>query len=220
MNNYTRSDIFMQMSLHEKEESVWHADLTKPIPLLSFQLHDFASASSLILSDCSVNFAVQCGDSSRHDLIGTPVNRFIFGQHQLDVVIHKDSNGFPNILKFISIHDENDQTGKGFLNSVGLLASDTMLVGMFGRRRDITHQLKSKAERLALKNSLTTKEFEIFLSLAEGRTVKQIASSAGLMEKTVYFHLENIGRKMHTGGIIDIIVKAYRLGFLDARELP
>lgn len=218
MNNYTRSDLGMQLLLHETEESVWRAELTHSIPLDPFHIHDFLCASNLILSECSLHFALQCDSLSCRDLIGTPINRIIFGQDVHDVVVHKDRNHLPHIVKFISVHNNHGAAGTGYLNSVGLMRSDSSLVGMLGRRRDITHQLKEKEQRQALRNSLTVKEYEVFLSLVKGRTVKQIASSAGMMDKTVYFHIENIAKKMHTNGILDIVQRAYRLGFLDSTE--
>lgn len=219
MNHETRSDIVMQLLLHEKEESVWRAELTVPVPLSAFEIDDFLTASNLILSECSPNFAVQCGYSFRHDFIGTPINRFVFGRRIEDVVVHNGPNFLPHIIKFVSIHGDNGSRAPGYLNSVGLETSDSMLIGMLGRRRDITFQLKLQDERRALQNSLTAKEFEIFLALVRGNTVKQIASLCGLMEKTVYFHLENIGKKMHAYGMMEIVIKAYRLGFLEPTDV-
>lgn len=217
MRNDTRSDLLMQLVLHE-EESIWYAELARPLPLHSFRLHDFIGASNLILSECSVNFAAQSGYASTRDLIGSAVNRILFGERIYDIVVINDANALPHIVKFVAIHSHNGSIDRGHFNSVGLIATGNSLTGMLGRRRNITDQLKAKQERQALQQSLTTREYEIFLSLAKGRTVKQIAPLCGMMEKTVYFHIENIKRKMHTCGIIDIVQKAYRLGFMDSAE--
>lgn len=219
MRNDTRSDLAMQLLLHEKEESIWYAELAQPVPLRSFRLQDFVGASNLILSECSANFAAQSGYASARGLLGRAVNTILFGQRVLEPLVLNDANGLPHIVKFTAMHSRTGPVDKAFFNSVGLIASGTSLTGMLGRRRDITRQVRTKQERQALQQSLTTREYEIFLSLAKGRTVKQIASLCGMMEKTVYFHIENIERKMHTCGIIEIVQQAYRLGFMDSTEL-
>ncbi|HLP18424.1 MAG TPA: LuxR C-terminal-related transcriptional regulator [Bacteroidota bacterium] len=218
MNNHTRSDLALHLLLEEEESSFWHAELTHCIAHPSFQLDDFVFASNLILTDCSPNFAQECGRTSPRDLIGRTVNRFIFGDSIQDVVVHKGLNHLPNIVKFVSIHRHNSNIRSGFINSLGLVISGTSLVGMLGHRREITRELKSREARQEVKESLTTREFQIFIFLAKGRSVKEIASSIGMMEKTVYFHIENIKKKMHTCGIMDIVQKAYRLGFMDSTE--
>jgi DNA-binding CsgD family transcriptional regulator len=218
MRNDTRSEIVMQLFLHEKEESVWYAELPHCTSLQEFDLHDFTSASNLILSDCSPTFAVQCGSESARDLIGQAINGRLFGEQLREVVVLNDKGNLPHIVKFVSIYGCGGSIDKAYFNIVGLIATGLSLNGMLGRRRDITQKLKAKEEREALEDSLTTRELEIFLWLAKGRTVKQIASLGGMMEKTVYFHIENIERKMHTCGILDIVQKAYRLGFMDSTE--
>ena len=104
---------------------------------------------------------------------------------------------------------------KGYMNTIGLVADDQWIYGMLGRQYDITPQLKKTAERKVLKEKLTVKEFEIFLSLAKGHSVKHIAWNTGSTEKAVYYHIENMERKMKTQSIIGIIQQAYRLGFMD-----
>lgn len=218
MRNDTRSDLAMQLLLHEKEESIWYAELEEPVLLRSFRLQDFIGASNLILSDCSVSFASQSGYASSSALLGRAINQLLFGERVLEPAVLNDAKGLPHIVKFTAMHSHKGSGEKAYFNSVGLIAAGSLLTGMLGRRRDITRQVRTKRERQALQDSLTTREYEIFLSLAKGRTVKQIAALCGMMEKTVYFHIENIERKMHTCGIIDIVQKAYRLGFMDSAE--
>ncbi|MGE5313262.1 MAG: LuxR C-terminal-related transcriptional regulator [Acidobacteriota bacterium] len=218
MENGTRPDLMLQLLLQDADESVWRADLVRSMPLHEFCLHEFFQQSDLILRDCSLNFARQCGCGAPGELLNTPVNRLVFGERIEDLFVHYDPDRLPFIVKFISVHASNGSIDHGYLNCIGLIASGFELTGMVGRRRDITHQLRIREERRELKDSLTEKEYEIFLGLVKGKTVKQIASGLGLVEKTVYFHIENIEKKMRTCGILDIVQKAYRLGFFDSAE--
>ena len=213
MNNYSRNDIFLQLLLHEKDDNLWQAELVSPVSRPSFRLQELISSSDLILTECNQNFAQRCGCESAHELIGQSINKFIFGERVTDVTTHYDSRQRPFILKF---RTSQAAKTKGYMNTVGLVADDLFVYGMIGRQYDITPQLRKTAERKELKDKLTVKEFEIFLSLAKGQTVKHIAWNTGSTEKAVYYHIENMERKMKTQSIIGIIQKAYRLGFMDA----
>jgi DNA-binding CsgD family transcriptional regulator len=213
MNLYTRYDIFLQLLLHEKDDNLWQAELSTPVLRKSFRLQDLISSTNLILRECNQNFAQRCGCISVHELIGQSINHFIFGDRVSDVTMQSDSQTGPFIVKFRTSHTATD---KWYMNTVGLVADDLWIYGMLGRQYDISPQLRKTAERKELKNKLTVKEFEIFLSLAKGHTVKHIAWNTGSTEKAVYYHIENMQRKMKTQSIVGIIQKAYRLGFMDA----
>ncbi len=213
MNHYTRYDIFLQLLLHEKDDNLWQAELAAPVLRESFSLHDLSISSNLILKECNQNFAVCCGCTSAGDLVGRSINHFIFGERICDVTAHYDSQHRPFILTFTT---SLASRSRGYKNTVGLVADDEFIYGMLGRQYDITPQLRKRAERKELKEKLTVKEFEIFLSLAKGHTVKHIAWNTGSTEKAVYYHIENMQRKMKAQSIIGIVQMAYRLGFMDA----
>jgi DNA-binding CsgD family transcriptional regulator len=219
MDQYSRHDIFMRLLLHEKDDGMWQAQLSEPILLQTFNLQDLFSSSNLILRECNLNFALHCGCRSSHELIGHPINPYIFAEGVSDVTILNDGQHHPNILKFRTTHDPESTDGSGYLNTVGLVTDDVSIYEMLGRQYDITPQLRKHAEQRAVKEMLTVKEFNIFLSLAKGHSVKDIAWTVGSTEKAIYYHIENMERKMKTQSIVGIIQKAYRLGFMDATFL-
>jgi len=216
MDHYTRYDVFPQLLMQEKEDSMWHAELTAPLPVDTFHIQELIASSNLILRDCNQNFAERCGCGSVHELIGRPINHILFGARVSGVSVLTDGGGRPSILKFRTDHGSNALTDRGYLNTIALVTDDTHIHTMLGRQYDITPQLRRHAERQVLKEKLTVKEFEIFISLAKGHTVKHIALRTGSTEKAVYYHIENMERKIKAQGIVGIVQKAYRLGFMDA----
>lgn len=218
MNRYTRYDLFLQLFLHEKDDSIWQAELAQPVPVRTFRIEDLATSSNLLLRECNQNFAHRCGCGTSLELIGRPINHFIFRDHVSDVSILNDNRDRPYILKFRSYFRASDAMRNGYVNMIGLSADDMWIYTMLGRQYDITPEIRKHAEQQELKERLTVKEFEIFLSLAKGHTVKLIACNTGSTEKAVYYHIENMERKMKTQGIAGIIQKAYRLGFMDAHN--
>ncbi len=215
MNRYSRYDIFVQLLLHEKDSSVWQAEFTVPIFRQSFRIHDLISSTDLILQECNLSFALRCGCGSAQELVGRAINHFIIDDRVNDVTIQNDDHDRPYIITFRTGNDTADNNGTGYVNTVGLIADDTWIYAMVGRQYDMAPELKKHAEQLALQEKLTVKEFRVFLSLAKGHTVKHIAWNTGSTEKAVYYHIENIERKMKAQSIIGIVQQAYRLGFMD-----
>ncbi|GLU34040.1 response regulator transcription factor [Trinickia caryophylli] len=63
--------------------------------------------------------------------------------------------------------------------------------------------------------ALTEKEFTIFLQLAQGRTVNDVAKDFHLSGSTVGTHLYHIKQKLNAGNAAELAVIAMRAGLLD-----
>lgn len=62
---------------------------------------------------------------------------------------------------------------------------------------------------------LSAREFEVFISLAKGRTTKDIANTLCLSERTVGTHLYNIKQKLGASTSADLALTAMRCGLID-----
>lgn len=65
-------------------------------------------------------------------------------------------------------------------------------------------------------DALTNKEFAIFLHLAQGRSVNEIASDHHLSPSTVGTHLYNIKQKLNASNAAELTLIAVRAGLIDA----
>ncbi len=63
---------------------------------------------------------------------------------------------------------------------------------------------------------LSQREFEIFLMLAEGRSVNEIAEAINLSPKTVSNHMTNIKNKLNVASVVELTRLAIRSGLLEA----
>lgn len=78
------------------------------------------------------------------------------------------------------------------------------------------------AEKMALEDmeggdpvdTLTSREFEVFLQLAQGRTVNQIAESLFLSPATVGTHLYRIKQKLGAGNAAELAMMAVKRGLI------
>jgi two-component system, NarL family, invasion response regulator UvrY len=64
--------------------------------------------------------------------------------------------------------------------------------------------------------ALTDKEFSVFLQLARGRTVNQVAQDFHLSASTVGTHLYHIKQKLNAGNAAELAVIAMRAGLMEA----
>src|SRR5262245_10946571 len=62
---------------------------------------------------------------------------------------------------------------------------------------------------------LTSRETEILLALAEGRSNKEIAGQFWLSEQTIKYHLTNIYRKLKVGSRTEAVHQAYEYGLIE-----
>jgi two-component system NarL family response regulator len=62
---------------------------------------------------------------------------------------------------------------------------------------------------------LTSRETEILLALAEGRSNKEIAGQFCLSEQTIKYHLTNIYRKLRVGSRTEAVHQAYEYGLIE-----
>ncbi|HET7664376.1 MAG TPA: response regulator transcription factor [Rhodanobacteraceae bacterium] len=70
------------------------------------------------------------------------------------------------------------------------------------------------AEELDPLHRLTTREREVFLLLAEGRTPKQAAAELGIGQKTVYIHRASLMGKLGAGSELDLYRLAVERGLI------
>ncbi len=64
--------------------------------------------------------------------------------------------------------------------------------------------------------ALTDKEFAVFLQLAKGRDVRQVADSHGVSASTVGTHLYHIKQKLQAGNAAQLALIAVRAGLIEA----
>lgn len=64
--------------------------------------------------------------------------------------------------------------------------------------------------------ALTDKEFSVFLQLAQGRSVNEVAKDFHLSVSTVGTHLYHIKQKLHAGNAAELAVIAMRAGLIEA----
>jgi DNA-binding NarL/FixJ family response regulator len=69
-------------------------------------------------------------------------------------------------------------------------------------------------------NTLSAREFEIFLLLAEGRKPNDIASSLGLSPRTVNNHKYNIMQKLSVRSVSELVRYAYEHRLMGQRPAP
>jgi len=62
---------------------------------------------------------------------------------------------------------------------------------------------------------LSEREFEVFISLAKGKTTKEIAETLFLSDRTVGTHLYNIKQKLNAKNSAEIALIAMRSGLIE-----
>lgn len=65
------------------------------------------------------------------------------------------------------------------------------------------------------KDSLTAREKDCLMWVADGKTTSEIAALLKITERTVLFHIENAGRKLGVSGRHNIIARAIALGEIE-----
>jgi len=74
---------------------------------------------------------------------------------------------------------------------------------------------RPQVEELHADWDLTSRETEILLALAEGRSNKEIAGQFCLSEQTIKYHLTNIYRKLKVGSRTEAVRQAYEYGLIE-----
>src|SRR5262245_20421376 len=74
---------------------------------------------------------------------------------------------------------------------------------------------RPQVEELHADWDLTSRETEILLALAEGRSNKEIAGQFWLSEQTIKYHLTNIYRKLRVGSRTEAVRQAYEHGLIE-----
>ncbi len=63
-------------------------------------------------------------------------------------------------------------------------------------------------------DSLSPRQREVFLRLAQGQSVKEIAADLGISAKTVETHRAIIVRRLHVRSVVELVRYAFRLGVI------
>jgi two-component system invasion response regulator UvrY len=63
-------------------------------------------------------------------------------------------------------------------------------------------------------DALTEKEFKVFIELAKGRSVQEIADVMSLSPRTIGTHLYNIKQKLGAGNSAELAIIAIRAGLI------
>ena len=101
---------------------------------------------------------------------------------------------------------------------------DTVLEGEYFMDSSVSHKVVEKLMQFPKKeakitnasyDTLTSREQEIMVLLAEGLSSKEIAEKLSISPKTVDNHRTNILRKLNLHSTIDLIRYAARLGIID-----
>lgn len=109
----------------------------------------------------------------------------------------------------------------GYLSKRG--APGELLVAVNAVARGLTYIEPGIAQKLAVKgvkgeagpvDLLSEREFEVFLHLAGGKSVAQIAELLSLSPRTVGTHLYNVKQKLHAHNAAELTLIALRSGLL------
>ena len=112
--------------------------------------------------------------------------------------------------------------GLGGLETLRRLRVDHQVPAKFIRKRYLDAQT---AQNLALSqldgaaspfDALSEREFEVFVRLARGRSVAEIAEALSLSPSTVGTHLYNIKQKLAAGNQAELTLLALRWGVIEA----
>lgn len=100
----------------------------------------------------------------------------------------------------------------------GLAALDPSLLSAVGTKRDENASTTPTADTAVHGGtSLTPRESEVIVHLADGLSNKQIAAKLGISEHTAKFHVNSILQKMHAQKRVEAVVRAAQLGILTIR---
>ncbi len=100
-----------------------------------------------------------------------------------------------------------------FLRAVGQVASDRRYIDPELAQSVALAQLTESANPV---DTLTEKEMAVFLKLAEGRTVSDIAADFCLSQSTVGTHLYHIKQKLNARNAAELTLVAMRNGLIEA----
>ena len=150
----------------------------------------------------------------------------IGGMEAIDRILAKDSNAKILVL---SAHEDSVHP-KRVLNAgaMGYLTKRSAAEELIKAIRTVASGKKyieaSIAQQMAIQqlsgeqnpvDVLSEREFEVFMSLAKGKTTNEIAETLFLSPRTVGTHLYNIKQKLNANNSAEIALIAMRSGLLD-----
>ncbi len=150
----------------------------------------------------------------------------IGGMEAIERIMAKDSNAKILVL---SAHEDSVHP-KRVLNAgaMGYLTKRSAAEEMIKAIRQVASGKKyieaSVAQQMAIQqlsgdqspvDVLSEREFEVFMSLAKGKTTNEIAESLFLSPRTVGTHLYNIKQKLNANNSAEIALIAMRSGLLE-----
>ena len=100
-----------------------------------------------------------------------------------------------------------------FLRAVGMVANNQRYIDPELAQAVALAQLSGTADPV---EALTEKEFAVFLQLAKGRSVNDIAGDFNVSASTVGTHLYHIKQKLNAGNAAELAVIAMRAGLMEA----
>jgi two-component system invasion response regulator UvrY len=151
----------------------------------------------------------------------------IGGMEAIERILAKDSNAKILVL---SAHEDSVHP-KRVLNAgaMGYLTKRSAAEELIKAIRTVASGKKyieaSVAQQMAIQqlsgeqnpvDVLSEREFEVFMSLAKGKTTNEIAETLFLSPRTVGTHLYNIKQKLNANNSAEIALIAMRSGLLDA----
>ncbi len=150
----------------------------------------------------------------------------IGGMEAIDRILAKDSNAKILVL---SAHEDSVHP-KRVLNAgaMGYLTKRSAAEELIKAIRTVASGKKyieaSVAQQMAIQqlsgeqnpvDMLSEREFEVFMSLAKGKTTNEIAETLFLSPRTVGTHLYNIKQKLNANNSAEIALIAMRSGLID-----
>lgn len=150
----------------------------------------------------------------------------IGGMEAIDRILSKDSNAKILVL---SAHEDSVHP-KRVLNAgaMGYLTKRSAAEELIKAIRTVASGKKyieaSIAQQMAIQqlsgeqnpvDVLSEREFEVFMSLAKGKTTNEIAETLFLSPRTVGTHLYNIKQKLNANNSAEIALIAMRSGLID-----
>ena len=151
----------------------------------------------------------------------------IGGLEATERILAKDTNDKVLIL---SAHEDAMHAGRALkAGAVGYLTKRSAAEELIRAIRQVsvgqTYLEGEIAQELAVKqvsgnrnpvDALSEKEFKVFIALAKGQSVNQIAKIMSLSPRTVGTHLYNIKQKLDASNSAELALIAMRAGLIDA----
>lgn len=137
--------------------------------------------------------------------------------HQLKVLIYsmhpEEQYAIQAIKAGASGYLTKSSTSKELILALKKIVCDKVYLSE-GVSEELVRRIKDPAD-IPAHETLSPREFQIFLMIAEGKSVKEISNELGSSSNSVSTHRARILEKMNLKNNADIIHYAFRNGFID-----